>query len=457
MRILTSSPFCRPCSSPVRLSEPRCSKLRRGRNAAGPRETRAQLAARGESPFRLAINFLGGFDDSIAALGGGVAGPASSSASCYQGFSDVTFGYTLRRPDRELNTSVEGFVATNRNLDLGPSYGSRGGRARAHGARPSKRTGGGGRPPVPTGTCPSARGAGAAVVPSRAFRLRIRPIRFCSAAPWSTQTAATINRRWTRETTTAFSYALFQTDVSRQQWVRRRHAYGKRESFPVPSEWARAFAAVFSARPAGTRMQWLCIANSRLATDRRRVELCAGPVADAPDFPVRRWRHVVRRHGECDHPRALRVLDPHGLRRDERWHPAGRGVAAASYRRAPTMLHGVTAESFLSESASISVGGLFSRRASGRVYGRVYRRRDKPDPGLSSERAVRRLHGHGAAAVRAHALVVGVANYTRYRHQRTRPPALALGVTPNFDRNAVRAGSAGRFRSRAAPDEGVTR
>ena len=381
MRILKSSSFCRRCSvARFGCPAPRCLKRPPRPEPSRPREGRAQVAARGVSPFTLRINFLGGVDDSIAAWAGPRRGPHHRALSGLPGLlgRDVRLCASPPRP-RSLGASVRGAGATNRNLEPRRRATAAGGRARADGVWAAKRAGRGGGRPVRPVLVPWYAGARAALAQFRTFPLRIRRIRSLQRRAMSTQTAATINRRWNRETTTAFLYAYSTQSVPRQQRVRRRHSYGEREFFPCLRARARASAPATSALPAGTRMRIVrqCPPPSWARFD--------GGMSYARDLSPTRRILPVTGGGGASYVDTVKVitLEPYGY-----WTPTGYaemsvGIlrswsAAASYRRAPMMLHGVTAESFITESASISIGGHFSRRDAGRVYGRVYRRDDKP-------------------------------------------------------------------------------
>ena len=196
--------FSTVSSAQVLEAPPRPEPGRAGRRAALPR---------GLSPYTLRINFLGGFDDDH----GGRCGRRPPALSGMQAFSDVTFGYTLQKPTRSLETSVRALAASSRDLSLAPRYG---GEADVRGSiNLGQRSELGVAADVrydrylSLGAWAGA-GGGGGQIPSLPAANPTNSLTQQRAL--STQTVATINRRWNRATTTEFLYSLFHPVASRQ-------------------------------------------------------------------------------------------------------------------------------------------------------------------------------------------------------------------------------------------------
>lgn len=259
----------------------------------------------------------------------------------------------------------------------------------------------------------------------------------------STQTAATINRRWTRETTTTFAYAY-----SRQSYLDNNGFEGGTHTGSV--NLTRAFGLSTGVRGGFQRSasRYEDANGTALPTS---VSMIDGGVSYARDLsPTRRFS--LSGGGGTSYVDTVNVLTraPYVY-----WTPTGYAqmtvgilrswVAAASYRRVPTMLHGVTAESFLSESASISIGGLYSRRAQGVFTVGYTDGVASPDPGQVANSRYNAYTGTAQLVFELTPWWSAVANYTRYQHRANAAASAGLGLTPNFDRNALRVGFSWSF------------
>ena len=114
---------------------------------------------------------------------------------------------------------------------------------------------------------------------------------------------------------------------------------------------------------------------------------------------------------------------------------------AANVIRAPMMLHALTTESYMSESASISMGGQFSQKMTGAFT--VGYTDGTTDPERAVQFGVAQYDTYTGTAQVQFELTPwwsAVANYTHYRHHANPTASAALGVAPELARNAVRMG-----------------
>ncbi len=395
------------------------------------------------SPFTLRLNVLGGWDDNLAATGGNLVAPTSSSLSGYQGFSDVTFGYALVRPTKSLNASARGLVATNRDITLDPTYGTGGDvGARTMLGRRTELSGSaeyrydryfslGSWSAPGSGPIPSLPAAN----PTNSMVQR-RTI--------STQSVASISRQWTRDSTTDLSYAY-----SRQRYPDNNGYAGATHTAVANWDLAMGEGSGVAAGYEQSVSRFEDFTGVTYPTLAATIHVGLRYARDLS--PTRRFS--VSGGGGASYVDTVQGITRAPL---EYWSPSGYGTvsmgigrswsASGTYRRAPTMLHASTTQTFMSDSASITVGGLFTRRTQG-VFSVGYSN-GVTDPGQVGLAPNGRYSAYSGTAQLQFELTPwwsALGSYTHYSHHANVAASVGLAVYPELNRDAVRFGFSWSF------------
>lgn len=110
----------------------------------------------------------------------------------------------------------------------------------------------------------------------------------------------------------------------------------------------------------------------------------------------------------------------------------------STYRRGLSTLDGLTGQSYYSDSASVSVGGLLTSRTDLTITGNATAGRTAAVSGSDSDYRV-----YGASSQFSFALtrtIAATATYSYYYHRYSNPEDLPVGFPPQYDRNSVRVG-----------------
>jgi len=248
---------------------------------------------------------------------------------------------------------------------------------------------------------------------------------------------ATIDRRWNRETSTDFSYAY-----STQTYPDSSGFSGGTHTGVVSLDRSIGPTTGVSASYQQSSSRYEDRDGNELPT--RTATIDGGLHYDRDLSPTRRF--AVAGGGGASHVDTVNLITRAPLRY---WTPTGFGTvsvgvgrtwsAAATYRRAPTMLHGLTTETFMTGSGWISVGGLFSRSVHG-VFTVGYT--DGTTSPVQSLTTAQYDSYTGMAQVQFDITPwwSAVANFTHYRHSADAAAIATLGVAPQHNRNAVRLG-----------------
>ncbi len=386
----------------------------------------------------LEMDLLGGFDDNLSPEGQGGVFEFLPRPSGYTGFAATRIRYWIGRPERSIEVRGGGFVNAFRNIGLTPSYG---GELELQG-----RTELGRRTEVNVGQNvrsapffalgafnslqPAVADAGAEVPDSSPMNA------FSKIRSLALDTSASLRRRWTRRTTMDLSYNFNErTYEDGPAFDSRRHvgslSYDRsigRSSGLEASYRYSDFTSIDAEgnRPIEDHTLELGVRYGRDVSRRRRVEISggAGAVYTATIDALTRQ------------PRRF-------------WGPSGYATAridlartwtlAADYRRAVSVLQGLTAQAFFTHAGSVRLGGLLTDRmdlAFAGLYsnGQAGGARDGPEPGRFETYAV--TSQFRVLVTRWWSAVV---SYSHYRYRLNSVASRTLGISPT-SRNAVNVG-----------------
>jgi len=397
---------------------------------------------RSRQDFEIHGNFLGGYEDNLIPPGGNIF---ATYPGGYTGFSDATVRYTVGKVSRSLELGGSGFVNTYRNIGLGPSYGGY--------QSLNARSDFGRRTTVvvaervtytpyfslrvfdPAPLAPVAGDSQPAAQPTQA----VNPLTaLAPTGSWLTDVSAAMNHNLTRSARVNAGYSFnAQRYVDNVAYEATTHAgvLGFDESFTRTLSLRASYRYSSSENVQPDGLEW------PLRTDTIEV----GPTYTKH---VSRTRKVQLSAGVgAVHSHLVEVRT--GLLVDD-WSPSGFGPmrvdiarswnVSADYRRAVAALQGARPEAFVSDSASLVLGGFVSRTIE-TVFSVGY----STGSGLQSPSVLLlgKYEGYNGSAqvrFRVSRFLAVLVNGSRYQYELNAAASESLRVPPKLDRNAIRIG-----------------
>ncbi|MPY87925.1 MAG: hypothetical protein GEU99_08395 [Luteitalea sp.] len=388
----------------------------------------------------LTVNLHGGYDDTVRPEGAGVAPvDVRLQDSGYTGSASAGLRYWRGRNDRWFSLQGQGYVNGYSSLDIGPSSGG------TFGAQAQTAVGRRGTLTV---------GQRVSSDPFFSFNSfsPLEPIVGVDGTPesdptrpglfgrrsWTTSSSATWAQRLGRRDTARFSYGF-----SQRQFVDDDR--GNNHAHRASASYHRRFG-----REGGLRVSYQ-LADSEFADydelvrPARRHTIEGGPEL-TKRFSRTRSISFSAGAGAMRVETVSRGEDRAPL---EYWVPFGQGAVridiarswalGANYRRGVTLHEGVTSETFVTDSANMTLSGYLTRRVDVALSGGY----SVGQPRRTDEGGRQDLKTYVASAQVRFALARHAAiftEYSYYRYQFADPFGPTVGFPPSFDRNAVRVG-----------------
>jgi hypothetical protein len=397
---------------------------------------------RSRQNFEIEGNFLGGYEDNLVPQGANVF---ETYPGGYTGFTDATVRYSVGKPTKGMELGGSGFVSTYRSIGLGPSYG---GTQTATVRSPLGR-----RTSLFVNeriaytpyfslrlfdsalVAPTADESQAAGPPTQATNpsTALAPV-----GSWLTHASGAINHSFNRNIEISAGYAFDQQtylDKVAYDSVAQAGILGLDRSltknFRLRASYR--FSSTQFTQPSG--LEWPLRTNTieggssyikRLSPTRQLVfEGGAGAVQS----------HLVEANS--------------GLALDD-WSPSGYGTVrldfrrswsiAADYRRAVLALQGARPESFISDSATIAVGGFLSRTVEAILAFGYSSGSNLPSPTVIELGTYEGFNGSAQVRFRLSRYLAVLVNGSRYQYELNDAAAVSLRVPRQLNRNAVRVG-----------------
>ncbi len=389
----------------------------------------------------LETELLGGRDDNLAPQGGNQFGPQLEG---YTGYGATRLGYWVGHEKRSFEARGGGFVNSFRNVGLKPSYG---GdlllRARTEIGRKTDLDVSQGARSDPYFTLGAFDALQRSFVDRSGGALDSSPTRRLSEIrSLSLNTRATVRQRWTRRTSTEFSYGFddrnyeegpafdsrrhsgglsFDRTIGRSSGVRATYRYSDYESTDVDADSGRF--------PIQSHTTHVGFVYGKDLSRTRRLEISGGAGPTYTETISRLTRE----------PRQFWAPSAYGgvnVDVGQAW------TLYANYRRAISVLEGTTPEPFIMDAASVGLGGLVRDRvevafsgaySNGQAGGLV----DAVEPGQFHSYAVT-----SQVSVQMTGWSSAIASYTHYRYTLNAAASLSLGLSPILHRNTVYVGLA---------------
>lgn len=318
---------------------------------------------RSRQDFEIHGNFLGGYEDNLVPPGGNIF---ATYPSGYTGFSDATVRYTVGKLSRSLELGGSGFVNTYQNVGLGPSYGgfqtvmARSDLGRRTNIVVSERVM---YSPYfslrmfdPAPLAPVAGDSQPAGQPTQAAN----PLTaLAPTGSWLTDVSAAINHNLTRSARVNAGYSF-----SAQRYL-DNIGYNSTTNAGVLG-WDESLT-----RTVGVRASYRYSSSEFVQPDGSDWPLRTNTIEVGPNYTKRLSRtRQIQFAGGAGAVQSHLVEARSGLTVDE-WSPSGYGTVrldlgrswnvAADYRRTVAALQGTRPEAFVSDGATIVVGGFVSR------------------------------------------------------------------------------------------------
>ena len=405
-----------------------------GAPAPDPNRSRQDLEIHG--------NFLGGYEDNLVPPGGNTF---LSYPPGFTGFGDATVRYTVGKLTRSLELGGSGFVNTYRNIGVGPSYGGY--------QMLNARTDLGRRTTLvvhervtytpyfsvrlfdSAPLAPVARDSQVAPAPTQATN----PLTaLAPTGSWLTNAAAALDHNFTRTVRMNAGYSFDQ-----QRYV---------DNIGYDSTTHSGILGFDEdlTRTASVRASYRFASSEFVQANGSSYPLETNTIEVGPGYRKRvsRTRQIMFAGG-VGAVRSHLVEVRSGLTIDE-WSPSGYATmrydlgrswnVAADYRRAVAALQGTRPEAFVSDTASLVLGGFISRTVESIFTIGYSNGSNLPSPSLLELGKYEGFNGSAQVRFRASRFLSVLVSGSRYQYRLNAAAAESLRVPQQLDRNAIRVG-----------------
>jgi opacity protein-like surface antigen len=387
-------------------------------------------------------DFLGGYEDNLVPQGANIYAVYPGG---YTGFSDMTIRYSVGRLSQGLEITGSGFVNTYKDLGLGPSYGGtqtatyRSTVGRQTSIAINERLG---YTPYfslrlfdPAPIAPSGGDSQSGAPPTQAANPSTA---LAPTASWLTHISGSVNHSFTRTMEMSGGYSYDQQNYLQNvayDSVAQAGALGfdDKLSKNVMLRASYRYSSSEFAQPNG--LSWPLRTNTIEGGASYTKQL-----SRTRQFLIEGGVGAVQSH-------LLEVRT--GLPIDD-VSPSGYGTVrldfgrswsvAADYRRAVMALQGARPESFISNSATISLGGFVNKTMEAVVALGYSSGSNLPSPNVLELGTYDGYNGSAQVRFRLSRYLSALVNASRYQYLLNDVAAGSLGVPPRLDRNAIRFG-----------------